>query len=44
VDGSRILDSNLVKARERELKHKLRETKICIECDTTFGTFELSVH
>jgi hypothetical protein len=45
VDGSRLLDPGLIKARERELKElklKIRETKICLECDATFENFEYS--
>lgn len=46
VDGSRLIDSGLIKARERELKEvkqKLKEVKVCLQCDDTFDDYETSV-
>jgi hypothetical protein len=32
-----------MKVREKELGHKLREIKICNDCDSMFKTFEESI-
>jgi len=40
IDGLPMFDANLIKALQQELKQKLRETKICINCEKTFKTQE----
>ena len=39
IDGKRLTDERLIKARQAEIKQKLRRVLICKECDIDFELF-----
>ena len=43
TDGKRIIDELMIKARQAEIKQKLRKVMICKECDVDFEVFLVGV-